>query len=208
MSGSRLRAALVTALILGLGGAASSGAAGLPPPSFASSVDIGLVSGTVLVTPAHGITFRLGAQDRHIPIGSEIDTRAGEVDLRTAYAPGSGHTGVQDGQFSGGRFTILQRRDQHGLGVLELIRPANADELCAARVSSRVLSLLRATAHGAFRTRGRYSAATVRGTAWTTIDRCDGTLTQVQRGVVTVLDLVRHRTITLRAGQSYLARSP
>jgi len=30
---------------------------------------------------------------------------------------------------------------------------------------------------GRFRTRGRYSSATVRGTDWTVTDRCDGTLT-------------------------------
>jgi hypothetical protein len=38
------------------------------------------------------------------------------------------------------------------------------------------------------------------------VDRCDGTLTRVRRGVVRVTDFRRHKTITLRAGQSYLAR--
>jgi hypothetical protein len=71
-----------------------------------------------------------------------------------------------------------------------------------------VLALLRATAHGAFKTRGRYSAATVRGTAWTVRDRCDGTLTTVVRGVVTVRDFVRHVTVMVRAGHTYLARTP
>ena len=41
---------------------------------------------------------------------------------------------------------------------------------------------------GRFRTKGRYSAATVRGTHWLTDDRCDGTLTYVKRGTVSVLD--------------------
>ena len=59
-----------------------------------------------------------------------------------------------------------------------------------------------------FRTRGRYSAATVRGTIWDTIDRCDGTLTRVRRGVVVVRDFRKRRKITLRAGKSYLARAP
>ena len=60
----------------------------------------------------------------------------------------------------------------------------------------------------AFRTRGRHSAATVRGTVWITADRCDGTLTQVKRGRVAVRDLRRKRTITLTAGKSYLAQAP
>ena len=51
-------------------------------------------------------------------------------------------------------------------------------------VSSRVVRLLQASAHGHFRTTGRYSAATVRGTKWQTIDRCDGTLTVDTKGIV------------------------
>ena len=49
-------------------------------------------------------------------------------------------------------------------------------------------------------------AATVRGTTWDTADRCDGTLTRVRRGIVTVTDLVRHKTVAVRAGHSYLAK--
>ena len=60
---------------------------------------------------------------------------------------------------------------------------------------------------GRFRTRGRYSAGTVRGTVWDTSDRCDGTLTVVRRGSVRVQDFSKRRTITVRAGQSYLARA-
>ena len=54
---------------------------------------------------------------------------------------------------------------------------------------------------------GRYAAATVRGTTWLTEDRCDGTLIVVKRGVVTVLDKVRHKTITVTAGHTYLVRA-
>ena len=61
---------------------------------------------------------------------------------------------------------------------------------------------------GRFRTRGRYSIGGVRGTWWATEDRCDGTLTRVKRGVVSVRDLVRHRTVMVHAGESYLARAP
>ena len=60
--------------------------------------------------------------------------------------------------------------------------------------------------HGHFRTKGKYSSATVRGTAWLTIDRCDGTLTVVQRGTVDVFDNRRRKTIVVHAGQTYLAR--
>jgi hypothetical protein len=58
---------------------------------------------------------------------------------------------------------------------------------------------------GRFRTKGRYSAGTVRGTFWVTIDRCDGTVTRVREGVVDVYDFVLEKHEQLRAGHSYLA---
>ena len=67
---------------------------------------------------------------------------------------------------------------------------------------------LRGNARGRFRTRGRYSAATVRGTKWTVTDRCDNTLTKVTRGRVAVRDFRRKKTVIVRAGKSYLARAP
>jgi hypothetical protein len=45
----------------------------------------------------------------------------------------------------------------------------------------------------------------VRGTFWLIQDRCDGTLTQVVEGTVDVLDAVRKKTVSVSAGQSYLA---
>ena len=44
-----------------------------------------------------------------------------------------------------------------------------------------------------------------RPTIWKTEDRCDGTLTQVQDGSVTVRDFGRKRDFVVRAGKSYLA---
>ena len=59
---------------------------------------------------------------------------------------------------------------------------------------------------GKFRTRGQYSAATVRGTKWLVQDSCAGTLTRVTQGVVSVRDEVKKKTLTLRAGKRYLAK--
>jgi hypothetical protein len=55
---------------------------------------------------------------------------------------------------------------------------------------------------------GNGTGGTVRGTAWLTKNTCSGTLTRVRSGSVRVRDLTRRRTRVLRAGQSYLARSP
>ena len=51
---------------------------------------------------------------------------------------------------------------------------------------------------GHFRTRGRYSSGTVRGTVWLTSDRCDGTRTYVKEGVVRVFDFTTKKTIERR----------
>ena len=58
---------------------------------------------------------------------------------------------------------------------------------------------------GHFRTRGRYSSGTVRGTVWLTSDRCDGTRTYVKEGVVRVFDFATKKTVSVPAGHSYVA---
>ncbi len=77
-----------------------------------------------------------------------------------------------------------------------------------AKSSTKTLQLLHASAKGKFTTKGRYGAATVLGTKWTISDRCDGTLIHDVTDSVKVTDLVHHKTITLHAGQSYLAKKP
>jgi hypothetical protein len=71
----------------------------------------------------------------------------------------------------------------------------------------RIIQQLRANVQGRFRSRGRYSAATVRGTNYTVANRCDGTLTVVKPGTVVVTDFRRRRNIIVHAGKSYLARA-
>jgi hypothetical protein len=172
-----------------------------------------------------GIDFVPLTQARQIPIGSFLDTRRGAVRLRTA--TGS-QNGTQTGDFSRGLFQVLQSSRRSARGLTELRLKGSSFRGCAARgrrgkragaaqVSRRTIRRLRSNANGRFRTRGRHSAATVRGTVWQTIDRCDGTLTKVSRGSVVVRDFRRRRNIVVRAGKrtkgpgggrgSYLARA-
>jgi hypothetical protein len=60
---------------------------------------------------------------------------------------------------------------------------------------------------GKFRTVGRFSSATVRGTTWLTDDRCDGTLVRVKQGKVAVRDFIRRKTVLVRSPKSYFARA-
>jgi hypothetical protein len=59
---------------------------------------------------------------------------------------------------------------------------------------------------GKFRTKGSYSAATVRGTKWLVQDTCTSTTTRVTQGVVSVEDFVTHKKKTVRKGKRYIAR--
>jgi hypothetical protein len=60
---------------------------------------------------------------------------------------------------------------------------------------------------GRFRTRGRHSSATVRGTRWLQKDTCAGTVTTVKSGKVVVRDFTKRRTVLVKRGKRYLARA-
>jgi hypothetical protein len=158
-----------------------------------------------------GVRFVPLEEVRSVPVGSFLDTKRGTVRLTSARnAAGA----TQSGTFRGGVFQVLQSRRRSARGLTNLaLKGASFTRCGAARgstraaLSRRAIRRLRANARGRFRTRGRYSAATVRGTVWTTVDRCDGTLTRVRRGRVAVRDFRRKRTVVVRAGKSYLARA-
>jgi hypothetical protein len=173
----------------------------------------------VIVTPPGEKPFELGVQDQNIPIGSLLDTTRGRVDLRAA-PPSASTTGtaraakVEDTEFYKGKFTV---RQPAGAAVTQIRLAGGNPSVCSESakppaqrraLSHRVLRLLGASGHGKFQTRGRYAAATVRGTIWTTTDYCDGTRVSVQRGVVSVEDFVRHTTVSVTAGHSYFAKAP
>ena len=196
-----------------------SGAVFVKPPA-GKSLDRGAGSPAAAAAGAGPGFVRLTAATQ-IPIGSEINSLHGSLKLVTATA-NRGTT--QSGTFGGAIFRLTQtaRGASKGLATLSLIesafagaptfavckRTGKASDVAATAASSKVLELLRASAHGRFRTRGRYSAATVLGTIWTVADRCDGTLTHDVTDRVSVTDFVRHKTIVLHAGQSYLAKAP
>jgi len=151
-----------------------------------------------------------------IPVRSLLDTRKGTVKLTSAR---STHGGTLTADFRGGVFQILQSGKAKARGLTELRLKGASFKACRSSRSNaatkapgaraarrRVIRRLRGSGRGRFRIRGRYSAATVRGTDWTVTDRCDGTLTTVKRGKVAVRDFRRKRTVTVRAGRSYLAR--
>jgi len=176
-------------------------------PQLGRSVAIAPASGTVLVRVPGATRAAALGDGASVPLGSIVDTRAGTVKLQTALPAGA----TQTGTFHGGLFEVRQPVGGHGMTELVLrgaLPTCPAGGARAAAVTRRRLprSLWGHDRHGKFRTRASNSVITVRGTTWFVSDRCDGTLTRVTSGRVSVRDLRTGRTVVLRAGQRHLAR--
>ena len=180
-------------------------------PTVTKSFDVKPIQGVVLIQ-VNGKLVPV-TQLKQIPAGAVIDALHGTLNLITS--TGTGHK-TQTGTFGGAIFKVTQ--DHSGLTTLTLVEnafkgaPSYAScnvaggKASAAALSAKTLQLLKGKDnHGKFRTKGRYAAATTRGTAWSVADRCDGTLTKVTQSSVLVNDFVRHISLILHAGHSYLA---
>jgi hypothetical protein len=202
------------------------------PPVPGKSVVVKVVSGQVLIKPpgsgrarqagpAKGFTPLTGPAN--VPVGSQLDTSKGRVALTSAADTGGAKTQTSD--FYQGIFQVKQsvpkkKPKKAKALVTDLVMKGEiARSQCAPLKGARsaavdkkkgpksVLGKLWGNGKGRFRTDGKYSSATVRGTIWLVQDRCEGTLTTVKRGTVAVRDLKRKRTVSVKAGHSYLARA-
>ena len=163
------------------------------------------VSGMVLVRIAGSTAFVKLTDLRSIPNGSLVDARNGRVRLFTT----DGKGGIQFSDFYGGMFKITQRKG----GLVELALAGGSFKGCPAPKAARRATAaigksvrkLWGSGKGKFRTAGRFASATVRGTTWLTDDRCDGTLVKVTEGAVVARDLVKRKSVLLRAKKQYFA---
>jgi hypothetical protein len=193
----------------------------IPPaaaPVLGESMGVKPVDGAVRVRlPRSSGYAPLGAVGS-IPSGAIVDARAGSIELRTAVGR-SGRT--QAATIGGAVFEVRQSATRNGMTDLilrqgrpsdcpragrGLARAAAAHPVSAKSARGRSTGLWARDRHGRFRSRGRNSVATVRGTRWVTRETCAGTLTRVLDGAVDVRDLRKHRTVRVGAGHSYLAR--
>jgi hypothetical protein len=208
-----------------------------PAPVLGKQVNVTLVSGHVWIKPPPGKSlgpagdkaalskgqgFVPLTEARQVPTGSEVDALHGSLRIIS----NTGKVGkTQTATLAGGVFNVGQIRKgiSKGLTTFNLVESAfqgaptyntckakykKAADATIASLSSKTLQLLKVSGHGKFRTTGRYSSATVRGTIYTVADKCNGTLTHVIRDTVLVDDFARHTTILLHAGQSFLAKKP
>jgi hypothetical protein len=188
------------------------------PPVLGRSMAVKPVAGTVQVRLPEGKGYVALTDAGSIPTGSDVDARHGRLELTTAVTSGRTQTATLWG-------AVFEIRQAHGArGMTDLVlkggRPAGCPSSAGAlgRIASFSLGSGRTPAtsrsaglwvkdrNGRFRSRGRNSVATVRGTRWLTQETCAGTLTRVAEGAVEVRDARRRKTVLVRAGHSYLAR--
>lgn len=187
--------------------------AGLPPPVAGQSFNLDPVEGTTSTKcPGEQDFSTLGAP-KQVTLDCEVDTSHGTVAL-TASKGSSGET--QTAQFWGGQFDLAQKAGDNQAAVLGLAGGRRCEKRKSgghgrAQLSARGGSgggrKLWGSGSGNYKTVGSHGAATVRGTIWLVSDRCDGsTHFKVDRGVVAVRDFVKHKTVILEAGDSYVAK--
>ncbi len=204
-----------------------------PPtsPTLGQTVNVAVASGVVLIK-LHGVFVPL-TQALQIPTNTVIDALGGTIKIASSTGgvpPASDARArkpkkpkTSTGTFGGAVFKVTQVRSgpNKSQTTLTLVEGAfkgaptyasctakGAADTAHAALSRRALQSLRSRGSGRYSSRGRYAAGTVRGTVWTTTDRCDGTLIAVQQHSVLVTNLVTHKTILVTAGHHYLATAP
>jgi len=183
----------------------------LPAPVAGKRVNLTLKSGRVRIKLRGTKKFVRLREGQQVPVGTIVDTRKGRVTL-VAAADKTGKTATS--VFWDGIFKIGQTKGRRPITTLKLTEKlscgAGGKKASTAKKKKRKKGKrkrrLWGNGKGRFRTRGKYSAATVRGTKWLVEDRCTRTLTRVRRGRVSVRDFVKKKKVIVRAGKRYVAR--
>jgi hypothetical protein len=145
------------------------------------------VSGTVKYKPLGASRYKTLATRATIKMGSSVDATHGTVKLITA---SNAKGATQSGKFYDGAFVVTQARQAKAVTELKLIKGdfTQCQQAAAARAhsaaSGRSVRKLWGRAKGRFKTKGRYSAASVRGTVWLTEDFCDASRVTSKEGAV------------------------
>jgi hypothetical protein len=163
-----------------------------------------LASGTVRIRrkgTSRYVELKAGEQ---IPNGSSIDARRGRVTIVAAQSGGR----LERADFFDGVFTVSQTNRLTTVTLTEELScpRGGGGKASAAHKRKPKTRKLWGDDKGKFRTKGRYAAATVRGTRWLVEDTCTTTRVRVTQGTVSVRDAVKKRTVIVRKGKSYTAR--
>jgi hypothetical protein len=189
------------------------GGPGIPPPVAGASVNVDTASGVVKVRCPGDEEFSTLVSARNIPVGCQVDTDDGTVAL-TASRGSSGAT--QSAYFWAGTFEVDQSAgdEQDVVATLDgrlRCEKRGGGKLKRAQASRRSGGgrKLWGAGSGNFKTVGNYGSASVLGTTWLVIDRCDlSSVFEVKEGKVRVRDFVKGTSVTITPGTRYVAKAP
>lgn len=155
-----------------------------------------------------------------VPIGSTVDTRKGEIGIESAangFASGDSRARRQSARIKAGLFAIKQARAKRratarerrvSIAVdIDLLSAPRAEAICARGPSKGIVRTMSMVAKGNYRALGGASTATARDATFNTTDRCDGTLTEVGKGRVSLKVKGKPEPIVVRGGRAYLVKA-
>lgn len=217
----------------GVGDACETAPSGATTPVTGERVVVEVISGDVFIklpeskrrlmqdAPISGFVPLKGIAA--LPVGTTVDARKGALAMqstRDGRRIGAGGR-RQSITIAAGIFQIRQRKLKRGSREriptdLRLMSAPGAEAACVKRGTTgpikgrgrnTVRGLTATTEKGLFRIVGAAGISTARDATWATRDRCDGTRTDVGKGRVTVFNRATRKTVTVRAGRSYLVRA-
>ncbi len=206
----------------GVGDACEQLPPGNVPPVAGVTAVVKQLSGEVYVKLPSRIPFQAGGfiplkGVASVPVGSTVDTRKGEIELDSAangYAAKDRRAKRQSARIKAGMFVIKQKRAKKkvakktAIGTdIGLLSPPGAEAACAKGPAKGIVRSVSLVAKGLFRTLGGASTATAKNATFNTTDRCDGTVTEVGRGRVTIAVRGSKKRVVVRSGGAYLAKA-
>jgi hypothetical protein len=153
-----------------------------------------------------------------VPVGSTVDARKGELDMKSAangFAASDKRAKQQTARIKAGIFAIKQKQVSKGKAKsaslstdLGLLSPSGAEAQCQKGPAKGIVRSLSMVAKGYYRALGGASTATARNATFVTTDRCDGTVTEVGKGRVTLaFKSSKKKPVTVKAGGAYFAKA-
>jgi hypothetical protein len=206
----------------GVGDACEQLPPGNVPPVAGVTTIVRQLSGEVFVKLPARVPFQAGGfiplkGVAAVPVGSTVDTRKGEIEMQSAangYAADDRRAKQQSARIRAGMFVIKQKRAQKGVAKktaiatdVGLLSPPGAEAACVKGPPKGIVRTMSMVVKGLYRAVGGATTATARSATFVTTDRCDGTVTEVGRGRVTLAVKGSKKPVIVRAGGAYLAKA-
>jgi hypothetical protein len=193
------------------------------PPAPGKTAVVRAISGEVFVKlPGRGLKQDGGFIPlkgiASVPVGSTVDARKGELEMTSAangFAASDKRAKQQRARIRAGIFAIKQKKAKKGKAKsasistdIGLLTPPGAATACQKGPAKGIVRSLSMVVKGYYRALGGASTATARNATFVTTDRCDGTLTEVGKGRVTLaLKGSKKKPVTVKAGGAYLVKA-